>query len=277
MSASAKASRSHKQRGFVGAGIMDLAFLLILILIGIGLWNWLSTIVTGDLALAVALIWLMAAGAAYWYSREQALVLRLPVGFLLSLCLGAVLAPLSWWMGSKIAVAVAGVLAAIVARYPGELWSARLKRRLAAQGSSPIYLSQSINLIEDIFRWLGICILTWFLLGVLPLVLVFVMPVEWVPWGAMTWGFGVTAYYLFAVRKSRVRFLKLPLGLWVLAVTTIVLKVFQEQIAGPLEPGSIWLIGYSVYYPVAAGLFVEIVLLGTLKPATPSAVTPAQA
>jgi len=276
MPISADASGSRKQRGFVGAGLMDLAFLLILILIGIGLWTWLSTIVTGDLALAAALIWLMAAGAAYGYSREQTLVLRLPLGFLLFLGIAVVLAPLSCWSGSKIAVAVAGSLAALAARYPGTYWSARLKQNKTARGAPPFYLDQSINLLDDLFRWLGVSIVAWFAVGVLPLLLVFVFPVEWIPGVAMVWGFAATAYYLYAVRKSHVRFLKLPLGLWALAATTLVLKVFQDRIAGPLEAGSVWLIGYSVYYPVIMALFVEIVLLGTPRSTPPPADRPAQ-
>jgi hypothetical protein len=255
--------RQSAQRGFVRSGILDLAFLFILILIGIGVWQWLSTIVSGDFMLAWFMVWLMATAAAWWWTREQPLVLRIPAGFLLFLALAVLFAPLSWWSGSKIAVAAEAVVLAVAAKYFGRLWSARFKERVAV--GAPWYLDQSINLINDLFLWVGVSIVAWFAVGVLPLLLVLFMPVDWIPWGAMVWGFAATAWYLFKYRKSRVRLLKLPIGLWAFAVTAVVLKLFQQQIAGAMEAGSIELIAYAAYWPVALALFVEIVVLGTHK------------
>lgn len=257
---------THKpaQRGFVGAGMMDLAFLFVLILIGIGVWQWLSTIVSGDFMLAFFMVWLMATAAAWWWTREQTLALRIPAGFLLFILLGLMAVPLSWWSGAKFVVTAEAVVLAVSARYLGNLWSARLKRTLG-EGFAPWYLDQSINLINDLFLWAGLSIVAWFLVGVLPLMLVFVLPVEWIPWAAMLWGFGLTAYYLVWVRKSRVSVLGVPLGLWVMGAAAVILLVFEKQIAGPLEPGSIGVIAYAAYAPVVTGLFVEIAVLGTHK------------
>lgn len=251
------------QRGFVGAGVMDLAFLFILVLIGIGVWQWLSTLVSGDFMLAWFMVWLMATAAAWWWTREQPLVLRIPAGFLLFFGLGAVLAPLSWWSGSKIAVAAEAAVLAVGAKYLGRLWFARLKQKI--ETGAPWYLDQSINLINDLALWAGVSIVAWFAVGVLPLLLVLFVPVEWIPWWAVVWAFAATAWYLIKFRKSRVRFLKIPLGLWVFVVTAVVLKLFQQQIAGPLEAGSIELIAYAAYWPVVVALFVEIVITGTRR------------
>lgn len=262
-----KRAGHQPQRGFVHSRVLDLVFLFVLILVGIGVWQWLSTLVSGDFMLAWFMVWLMATAAAWWWTREQPLVLRIPAGFLLFLVLGLMLAPLSWWSGSKIAVAAEAAVLAVGVKYLGALWSARLNSRIAV--GMLWYLDQSINLIEDLFRWCGYSILAWFVAGVLPLMLVFVLSVEWMPWGALVWAFGATTWFLIGMRKSRVRFLKIPLGLWVQAATTVVLVLFQKQIAGPLEPGSIELIGYIAYWPVVAGLFVETVVVGTRKPAPP--------
>lgn len=255
--------RKTLQRGFVRSGILDLAFLFILILIGIGVWEWLSTLISGDFMLAWFMMWLMAAAAAWWWTRGEPLVLRIPTGFLLFIVLGAVLLPLSWWSGNKLAVATEAVVLAVGVKYLGARWAAWLKPRLSE--GAPWYLDQSINLIDDLFRWVGYSILAWFVAGVLPLMLVFVLSVEWMPWGALVWAFGATTWFLIGLRRSRVRPLKLPLGLWMQAVTTVVLVLFQKQIAGPLEPGSVELIGYIAYWPVVVGLFVEIVVVGTPK------------
>jgi hypothetical protein len=249
------------QRGFVGAGLMDLAFLFILILVGIGVWQWLSTIVSGEFALAWFMVWLMATAAAWWWTREQPLMLRTPAGFLLFLCIGLVLAPLSWWSQAKIAVAAEAAVLAVGAKYLGRLWSARLQARITV--GATWYVDQSINLINDLAFWAAVSIAAWFLVGVPSLLLVFVLPVDWIPWVAMVWGFAATAWYLFKYRKSRLRFLKLPIGLWVFVVTAVVLKLFQQQIVGPLEAGSIGLIAYAAYWPVVCAGFVEIVAIGT--------------
>ena len=171
------------------------------------------------------------------------------------------LAPLSWWSQAKIAVAAEAAVLAVGAKYLGRLWSARLKARIAA--GAPWYLDQSINIVNDLFLWPAVSIVAWFLVGVLPLMLVFVLPAEWIPWAAMVWGFAATAWYLFKFRKSRLRFLKMPIGLWVFVVTAVVLKLFQQQIVGRLEAGSIGLIAYLAYWPVVAGLFTETVIVGT--------------
>ncbi len=254
---------TYAQRGFVHSRVMDLVFLFVLILLGIGAWQWLSTIVSGDFMLAWFMVWLMATAAAWWWTREQPLVLRIPAGFLSFLVLAVLFAPLSWWSGSKIAVAAEAVVLAVGAKYLGRLWSARLEARIEA--GAPWYLDQSANIVNDLFLWAGVSIVAWFAVGVLPLLLVFVFPVEWIPWGAMVWGFAATAWYLFKFRKSRVRLLKLPIGLWVFAVTALVLKLFQQQIAGPMEAGSIELIAYAAYWPVVCALFVEIAQIGTRK------------
>lgn len=251
------------QRGFVHSRVLDPVFLLVLILIGLGLWQWLSTIVSGDFMLAWFMVWLMATAAAWWWTRGQPLVLRIPAGFLAFIGLSAVLLPLSWWSGSKLAAAAEAVVLAVGAKYLGVLWAARLKPRLAA--GVPWYLDQSIDLIDDLFRWLGACIVAWFAVGVLPLMLVFVLPVEWVPWGALAWAFAATAFYLFKYRRSRVRFLKVPLGLWVFVLAAVILRLFQQQLVGPMEAGSIELIAYTACWPVVMAMFVEFVVVGTQK------------
>ena len=213
--------------------------------------------------LAWFMVWLMAAAAAWWWTRGEPLVLRIPAGFLAFIGLGAVLLPLSWWSGSKLVMtAEAAVLAAGV-KYLGALWTARLKPRLSA--GVPWYLDQSVNLIDDLFRWLGVSILAWFAVGVLPLLLVLFVPVDWVPWGALAWSLVAMAWYLLKIRKSQVLLLKIPLGLWAFALTALILKVFQQQIVGPMEAGSIELIAYMAYWPVVVAMFVEIVMLGTRK------------
>lgn len=252
---------TYAQRGFVHSRVMDLVFLFVLILLGIGAWQWLSTIVSGDFMLAWSMVWLMATAAAWWWTREQPVVLRIPAGFLLFLALAVLFAPLSWWSSSKIAVASEAAVLAMGVKYLGRLWSARLKARI--ETVAPWYLDQSINLINDLFLWVGVSLVAWFVVGVLPLLLVVILPVEWIPWGAMIWGFAATAWYLFKFRKNRLQFLKLPLGLWVFAVTAVVLKLFQQQIAGPMEAGSIELIAYSAYWPVVSALFIEITIIGT--------------
>jgi len=253
------------QRGFVHSRVLDLVFLFVLILLGIGVWQWLSTIVSGDFMLAWFMVWLMAAGAAWWWTREQPLVLRIPAGFLAFIGLGVVLLPLSWWSGSKLAAAAEAVVLAVGVKYLGALWAARLKPRIEA--GAPWYLDQSIALIDDIFRWLGVCVVAWFAVGVLPLMLVSVLPMEWVHWGALVWAFAATAVYLSKYRKSRVRFFKVPLGLWVFVLTAVIMRLFQQQLAGPMEAGSIELIAYTACWPVVVAMFVEFVVIGTRKAA----------
>ena len=253
----------ENQRGFVHSRLMDLIFLFVLILLGIGAWNLLATLVTADFALAFFLTWLMAAATAWWWTHEQALVLRIPAGFLLFLCAGSVLFPLSWWSVSKLAVVAEAAVLAVGARYLGALWSERLAVRIKQTPSW--YLDQSINLIDDLARWVGISAVAWFVVGVLPLLLVVMLPLDWVPWGALVWAFACMAWYVFKFRPSRVRMLKIPLGLWVLVAAAVVLRVFQQQIVGPMEAGSIGLIAYVAYQPVVIALFVEILAVGTKK------------
>ncbi|HSC48611.1 MAG TPA: hypothetical protein VLG68_11045, partial [Gammaproteobacteria bacterium] len=204
----------RRQSGFVHSAVMDLVFLFVLILLLLGLWKLLSTVVESDFALGAFLLWLMGAALMYWFSREDVRVLRVPLGFLLFSAGAAVLAPLSWWSESKLAVIAAAAVLVNAAFVAGNRGSRKLRQRLGSGSEPPFYLDQSINLLDDLFRWLGVSILAWFAVGLLPLLLVFVVPIEWIPWAAMVWGFGATAYFFLAVRKSRVRFLRLPLGLW---------------------------------------------------------------
>lgn len=44
-----------------------------------------------------------------------------------------------------------------------------------------------------------------------------------------------------------------------------ILRLFQQQIVGPMEAGSIQLIAYTACWPVAGAMFVEFVVLGTVK------------
>ena len=253
-----------RQSGFVHSRLLDLAFLFVLILIGLGVWQWLSTLVSGDFMLAWFMVWLMATAAAWWWTREQLKVLRLPAGFLVYLALGLVLLPLSWWSGSKLGTAAEAAVLAVGARYLGLRWAAHLRPRL--EPAPPWYLDQSIDLIADLGRWLLASVATWFAVGVVPLVLAFVLPLDSVPWGALAWAFGATAWYLYDFRKARVRLLKLPLGLWVFIAAAVILQLFQQQLMGPMEPGSIGLVAYTACWPVVAAVFVEVVVLGTKKP-----------
>lgn len=243
-------SAGRGQCGFVRSSVLDLTFLLILLLLAIGLWQWLSTILSSDFMLAWFMVSLMAAGAAGWWTRSQTLVLG----------------PLSWWSGSKLAVVAEAAVLAVGAKYLGALWSERLKLKLAA-APAPWYLDQSINLVADLIRWLLVCIVTWFAAGVLPLmlVLVFVLPVEWVPWVALLWAFTATAFYLFKYRHSRVRFFKIPLGLWAFMLAAAILRLFQQRLVGSMEAGSIELIAYAAYWPAVIAMFVEFVVIGTRK------------
>lgn len=258
------------QRGFVGSGLMDLAFLLVLVLIGWGLWAWLSTIVQGDFATAVAFIGLMATGTAWWWTKDQCLVLRVPVGFILYLVLVAVLGALTVWSSSKIAVAAAAGVAALAARYLGAAISGPLQRKIqhsSAEGQAPPWwLDQSINLIDDLARWVGASVVAWFLIVVPPMLLVFVMPPAAIPWVALVWAFAAMAFY---TGRRPVRGLVSGYRAWVFVfvITAVLLKVFQKQIAGPLEPGSFEQISYMAYWPVVVALFVEFVALGTPRPA----------
>lgn len=254
---------SRSQQGFVRSSVMDVAFLFLLILLAWGIWAGISNLISGEFALTLFIGWLIAIAAAGWSSREQLLVLRTPAGLLVFLSVAFILAPLSWWSASKLAVGAEAAVAAVGAWYIGERWSRRLAPRVAA--GAPWYLDQSINLVEDTFRWIGACVVAWFAVGVLPLLFVFVMPPQWVPWLAMAWAFALLAWYLYNVRKSRVRFLKIPLGLWVFAVAAIVLQVFQKQIMGPMEEGSIGQIAYAAYAPAACALLAEIIVIGTRK------------
>ena len=90
--------------------------------------------------------------------------------------------------------------------------------------------------------------------------------VEWVPWGALLWSFAATAFYLIKYCKSRVRFFKVPLGLWVFVLVAVMLRLFQQQLVGPMEAGSIELIAYTAYWPAVAAMFVEFVVVGARKP-----------
>jgi hypothetical protein len=242
---------------------MDLAFLFLMILLAWGVWTGLSTLISGDFALTLFMGWLIALAGAGWFSRDQVLVLRTPVGLLVFLGLALLLAPLSAWSGSKLAVGAEAAVAAVGAWYAGERGSRRLAPLVSAGASW--YLDQSINGVEDLFRWLGACVVAWFAVGVLPLLLVFIMPLQWVPWVAMVWAFALLTWYLYKVRPSRVRILKIPLGLWVFVVAALVLQMFQKQIAGPMEEGSIGAIAYAAYAPVAGALFAEVVASGTKR------------
>jgi len=255
--------REAAQRGFVHSRLLDLVFLFVLILLGIGLWQWLSTLITGDFMLAWFLVWLVATAIAWWWTREQVLVFRLPTGFLLYLALGLVIGPLSWWSGSKLVVIAESAVLAVGARYLGALGSARLKKRL--ETSIPWYLDQSIDLIADLARWIGICILAWFAVGVLPLLLVAIMNPEFVPWAALVWSFVAVSFYIYKYRPARWKLFNIPLGLYAFVMTSIILLLFQKQIPGPMEPGSFEQIAYVAYWPAVAAMFVEFVVIGTPK------------
>lgn len=260
----------NAQRGFVRSSVMDLAFLFLLILFGLMAWQFFSTVATGDFTLVFFMVWLVASALGWWWSRKQLLVLRVQVGFLVYLAGAAVLMPLSWWSGNKVVLAFAAASAATLPGYVGGWLSRILQPRL--QAVSPWYLDQRIDLVADLFRWLAVCIAGWFAVGILPLLLVFVMPPEWVPWVALLWGLAASSGYLYKLRPSRVRFLNIPLGLWVLVAAAILLKFLQRQIVGPLEPGSVGAIAYTAYAPIVIALFAEIVVVGTLKPSrTPAA------
>ena len=250
-----------RQQGFVHSRVMDLVFLFVLILIGIGVWNWLSTIVSGDFTLAFFMVWLMASAVGWWWTREQPLVLRIPAGTLLFLLGALVLAPLSWWSADKIVLTAEAAVLAVGARYFGTLWSQRIAVRLKA--GVPWYLDQSINLINDLARWVATSALAWFVVGVVPLLFVLVLPVEWIAWAALVWSFACMNWYCYKFRPSRVRVLKVPLGLWAFVFAAVVLQVFQKQILGPMEAGSIGQIAYAVYAPLGCALFFEMVVLGT--------------
>lgn len=259
-------SASRRQRGFVGAGIMDLAFLLFLIAIGAGLWQWFSAILTGDLATAVGLLWLMASGGAYWLTREQLRMLRMPTGALLFVVLGIGLLPLSVWSGNKIFAAGAAGLAVVAAKYAGGWWSRRLNARHDPQSRLPWYLDQSINLFDDLFRWLGMSAIAGLLTGVAAPMAGIIIGPDAAPWGAMVVGFGMTAYYLLYIRKTRLRLLGLTPGLWSLPLVVVGLMLLEKRLVGPLETGSIELAYYVAFTPVVAALFIDVVMLGTPKP-----------
>lgn len=251
------------QRGFVHSRVMDLVFLFVLILMAWGIGELLSTIVHGDFATAVALIGLMTTGAAWWWTRDQRRVLRVPVGFWCYLAVAAVLGSLTVWTGSRIAVALAAGYAPLAAKYPGGYWSAKLGSRIPPGVPAPWWLDQSVNLMEDLFRWVAGSIVGWFLVIVPPMLLVFVIPPETVPWAALVWAFAAVTFYLYKYRAARWRLFKLPLGLYAFVITAVVLLLFQKQIAGPLEAGSFEQIAYAAYWPVMAALFVEFVVVGT--------------
>jgi drug/metabolite transporter (DMT)-like permease len=251
------------QRGFVHSRVMDLVFLFVLILLGIGVWNGLSTIVSGDFALAFFLVWLMAAALGWWWTREQPLVLRIPAGTLVFIGGALLLVPLSWWTQSKIVVTAEAAVLAVSARYLGTLWARYIAQKLEA--AKPWYLDQSINLIDDLARWIGFSVLAWFLAVVPPMLLVMFMPAEWVPWGALVWSFAATTFYLYKYRKGSPRFLKVPLGLYVFVATAVLLLIFQKQLAGPMQAGSFQQIGYLAYWPAVSVLFMELILIGTRK------------
>lgn len=259
----------HKQRGFVSSSVMDLVFLLVLILIGWGLWAWLSTIVQGDFATAVALIGLMATGTAWWWTKDQRLVLRVPVGFLLYFVLAGVLGALTVWSGSKIAVAMAGCIAALAARYVGGAISGPLQRKIlhgiASGMAPPWWLDQSINVIDDLARWVGASVVAWFLIVVPPMLLVFVVPPAVIPWVALLWAFVAMAFYS---GKRPVRGLVFGYRAWVFVfvITAVLLKVFQQKILGPVEAGSFEEIAYVAYWPTVCAVFIEFVVIGTRKP-----------
>jgi hypothetical protein len=253
-----------RQRGFVRSSVMDLLFLFVLILLGIGAWKWLSTIVSGDFALAFFLVWLMATATAWWWTREQRLVLRIPAGSLVFICGALLLVPLSWWSGSKLAVTAEAAVLTVGARYLGALWSGKIALRL--QSGKPWFLDQSVNLIDDLARWMATAAVAWFVVGVLPMLLVFVLPVDWIVWGALLWALACTAWYCYKFRPSRVRYLKIPLGLWAFVAVAAVLQVLQKQILGPIEAGSIGLIAYVAYAPAVCALFAEIAVVGVRRP-----------
>lgn len=256
-------NRLSSQRGFVGAGLMDLAFLFVLILMGIGLWYLLSMLVNGNYAVAIFLLWLVAAAEAWWFSKDHRLVLRVPTGFLLFFAVGLPLAPLGAWSGSRLLSVIAAIAAVSVAKFLGAWWSDRIAPKVVPGAPVPWYLDQSINLIHDLFRWLFGCGVAWFGVAVAPLLLVFVLPPAVIPWAALVWGFAATVWYTFVFRKSRKRFLQLPLGLYAFAVTAVLLHVFRKNLAGALEPGSFEQIAYVAYWPVVGALFIEIVAVGT--------------
>jgi hypothetical protein len=256
---------------------MDAVFLVVLILIGILLVNWFLTITSGVSALEGFVLWLLALGTAYWLTREQALVLRLPTGLLLFVVTSAGAAPISWWSGSKIVVGTVAALCVVVCGYLGDRWSRSLQQRVLPRHATtavPFYLDQSINLVDDLARWLVAAMFAAFVVIVVPLVFMLALPPETARWVGIAWGFGATAFYLFKFRNPRVRILKLPLGLWVFAAAAVLLQVFRAELAGPIADegeGSVWVIAYSAYWPVCAATFVEIVLLGT-RLAVPSPV-----
>jgi hypothetical protein len=252
---------SKTQLGFVHSRVMDLAFLLLIILLGLGVWTGISNLISGDFTLTFFIGWLIAIAGAGWFSRDQLRVLRIPAGLLVFLGLATALLPLSLWSGSKLAVGAEAAVAAVGAWYVGERWSRRLEPQVSS--GAPWYLDQSINGLEDLFRWIGACVVAWFAVGVLPLLSVFVMPPQWVPWAAMAWAFALLVWYLYKLRGNRVRILKVPLGLWVFVAAALVLQVFQKQVVGPMEEGSIGQIAYAAYAPAACALFVEVIIIGT--------------
>jgi hypothetical protein len=250
-----------RQAGFVHSRVMDLAFLLAIIVGCLVLWStFRTTVIEGDFTLAFFMLWLVATAIAGWRTRDQTLLLRVPAGSLAFLGLALVLMSLSWWSGSKLVSVAEAAVAAVAAVVLGEAWSKRLALRL--QVLPAWYLDQSINLVNDLLRWTFACIVAWFVVGLLPLLLVAVLPLEDVVWGALTWASLVLTWYLTRHAHNHLRLLKLPLGLWAMAVAALLLRLCQQRIMGPMEAGSVEQIAYGVYQPVVAGLFMEIVVIG---------------
>ena len=110
------------------------------------------------------------------------------------------------------------------------------------------------------FAWTWVRVLEWTLTA-----MVFVLPLEWIPWAAQAWALAVLVWYLYKQRPSRMRLLKVPLGLWVFVGATVLLKLLQSRLAGPLEAGSIGAVAYAAYAPLVAAFFAEIVVVGTLR------------
>ncbi|HEY1991323.1 MAG TPA: hypothetical protein VGH71_02595 [Gammaproteobacteria bacterium] len=249
-----------RQCGFVHNRVLDLAFLLVLVLLAIGAWAMLSSLFSGDFVYTWFMLWMAVAAIAWWSVRQQPLVLRVPAGSWVLLAAAMPLLPLSWWSGSKLVTAVEAAVAGVMAVYLGRLWSAHLKPRIAS--GPPWYLDQRTDLVMDLGRWVFACGAGWFLVGLLPLLLVILLPLDRIAGAATAWGFAALAWYCYRFRPSRLRLLKVPLGLWVFAVSAAALLLLQKQITGPLEVGSIGQIAYAAYAPVVCGLFAEIVVMG---------------
>lgn len=256
-----------RQRGQIATYLGAVVVLLILLRIA---WWFVETVIEKEFGTAAGMLWGAGFLVAYLIAtaREDATVLRLPLGLLLFVAAGTATLPLSWFSGSKLAVLAIVALQAAACFGAGRPLSKRLRERMLANrapGTEPLWARQQGDLVADLGRWAVLAVLAFFAVSLAPLLLLLLVSAfadvaqQHVRWTVALWGLAATTFY--GLQQSRVRWLSVPACAWIYAAVTAAIVV-ADLVAGPFTAGTGVQVVYAALPGALAAAFVEVFIYG---------------